>query len=89
MDNEYVLVLIDIARQMVAGTWPCTHANAALMEDEINRRGLWQEYIAALGITGSVTTTPPIYGWNDIVRALRAEPEQRARAFLAAIGERP
>lgn len=60
--------------------------SARILEDEIERRGLWQGYIRALGIIGSQTTNPPIYGWNDIARALRAAPEQKARAFLEVVG---
>ena len=57
---------------------------ARMLEDEIERRGLWREYIEALGITGLRTFNPPVYGWHDIATALRATPEQRARAFVEA-----
>lgn len=56
-----------------------------MLEDEIERRALWLQYIKALGITGTRMTNPTMYSWNDIARAIRATPEQRARAFLEAM----
>lgn len=69
------------------------YAASRLLEDEIERRGLQEQYILALGDV--VTTTDSIVkdmlrlaSESEILlywRILRATPEQRAWAFLEAI----
>lgn len=60
-----------------AGWSPSTDPNAArLLEDEIARRGLQEQYVHALqGLVAS----------RDHWEYIRATPEQRARAFLAVM----
>lgn len=72
-------------------------AAARLLEDEIERRGLQMAYTAAmidvLGLDpGIEMTEPAISLWlcrnvmpQDLWTLIRATPEQKARAFLAAV----
>jgi hypothetical protein len=60
---------------------------AQLLEDEIERRGLWKPYIVAL-----VDIREPDISFGDLDDAfrtlwilMRSTPEQRARAFLEAV----
>lgn len=58
--------------------------DARLLEDEIERRGLVKEYIFALD---KLVTYPAEESWQGYRWGiLRATPEQRARAFLTAVG---
>lgn len=63
-------------------------AAARLVEDEIARRGLWEEYANALLDILDISDTDL---YDNSARAswqvLRATPEQRYRAALAACGE--
>jgi len=58
-----------------------------LLEDEIERRGLWAEYTEALvKITESPHPTWEPWALEDVWNIIRRPtPEQRARAFLAAL----
>lgn len=56
-----------------------------LVEDEIERRGLWFSYIETLLI--DILKVKPPERWMDCIwQCLRATPEQRCRAALAALG---
>lgn len=56
-----------------------------LLEDEIERRGLIEDYISALD---KLVTYPSDLGWQGYRWGiLRATPEQRVRAFLAALND--
>lgn len=55
---------------------------AILLEDEIDRRGLQEQYCIAL-VPGYSSTGP--MDADDLWYAIRATPEQKARAFLEAI----
>lgn len=60
--------------------------SARMLEDEIERRGLQEPYVYALG---KIIGMRDINDWleaEDWWRFLRATPEQRARAFLEAVG---
>ena len=58
--------------------------SARLLEDEIERRGLQEKYLVVLHeVVGAKWID---YGVMDVWSIFRATPEQKARAFLAAIG---
>jgi len=58
------------------------HAAVRLLEDEIERRGLWQQYLGTLLDILNSYDHPSMV---DIWAAIRATPEQRARAFLEVV----
>lgn len=63
------------------------HAAARLLEDEIDRRGLIDEYIEKLIV---IVDAPDLEldvwpKYSDLWKLAHSTPEQRARAFLAAI----
>jgi len=67
-------------------------ASARLLEDEIERRGLWREYTSALVEELDIYGDKTYYDWDrEWVGAtwllLRATPEQRARAYLKVISD--
>jgi hypothetical protein len=73
------------------GTWTnipdyeTEHEDAQLLEDEVERRGLWREYLWALVGRGNADYLDHL-SW-DVVweRVARATPEQKARAFLEVV----
>jgi hypothetical protein len=63
-------------------------SNSRLLEDEIERRGLEEQYVRALyqELQLAIEEAAPrtwYVGWDDIFSLIRATPEQRCRAFLA------
>lgn len=64
--------------------WTDNPEKSALLEDEIERRGLMEAYTNAL-----VNTVKPRYDdWRAAWTVIRATPAQRARAFLEALDAR-
>ncbi len=55
--------------------------DARLLEDEIESRGLWYEYVAALLHSNDPTLIDVLQAWEQLIRATA---EQRALAFLKA-----
>jgi hypothetical protein len=77
--------LIDIARQMIAGTWPRTQNNVDMLETAIEQHGLQNKYVEALfDVLGNQSINNPIES-RDMWEFLRATPEQKARAFLMVV----
>ena len=66
------------------------HEAARLLEDEIERRGLWGVYLTALIKLLNIHGDRTWFDWDRewvhaVAIMLRATPEQRARAFLEAV----
>jgi len=61
-----------------------SYTDVRLLEDEIERRGLWQQYI---GVLLDILNSYDRPSMVDIWAIIRATPEQRARAFLEAVKE--
>jgi hypothetical protein len=61
------------------------HEDTCLLEDEIERRGLDNEYMQALLRIVAPSVDWAMRSWDIIWRCYRATPEQKARAFLEAI----
>jgi hypothetical protein len=57
------------------------------LENEIEWRGLWKQYIFALieVMEPGVSVDDLVDAWRPMWLLLRATPEQRARAFLEAV----
>ena len=82
--RELELMAARLAGLMQAGDSEWT--SARLLEDEIERRGLQDEYLTALwGVMDAAGDPSPEWVLADIWLFLRATPEQRARAFLEAM----
>jgi len=65
-------------------------ARSTMIEDEVERRGLWDAYVVALVGAGMASSFwPPVYGRHAIVSALRATADQKAEAFCKAVGVLP
>ena len=65
------------------------HAAARLVEDEIERRGLRNEYVRALIAPGAEEVTSYLWyvGHDDLWALIRATPEQRCRAAWQVMTE--
>lgn len=63
--------------------WADNPEKSALLEDEIERRGLSADYVSAI-----IDIVRPESGEKLVWAVIRATPEQRARAFLEAMNAR-
>ena len=63
--------------------WADNPEKSALLEDEIERRGLSADYVSAI-----IDIVRPESGGKLVWAVIRATPEQRARAFLEAMNAR-
>lgn len=81
-DTPYVIGMYNPAGQLDAVPQFSTDANdARLLEDEIERRGLQSRYIAHLMLLVLGKATPITGSEPAVWAALRAKPDERARAF--------
>jgi hypothetical protein len=88
--------LILRAQDIIAGKEPHEGAGiATMLEDEIERRGLIKPYIRILvEDIAPILTYDEWENWGDenytaLWSLVRATPEQRARAFLEAVKDKP
>lgn len=88
MSEHLTQTRIALAEHIIKGIFDDGLADGAArqLEDEIERRGLEYSYVRSLVNLVAVDTAPGSDGERWAL--IRATPEQRAKAFLQAIGEK-